>query len=255
MKAVLKIALGFLMIFLSSASLRAQTNIVDATVEDSIIYSRFRYFGATFHNLGLGAQARWGKRLNVYKNRFFEVEIQSLRSWKQLKMVNPYVINSKGYVYGKVNYAFASRFGIFLDKRLNRKPGFENGVEVRWIYGGGFSLGITKPYYLYVIYFEGMYSYSIETEKFDPNPSWDDIYGRAPFTKGMNELSFYPGLYLKMGLNFEYGQKKTKISALEVGGALDVYPTGLTIMYGQPKRVFFPTMYITLTWGKRFNKY
>ena len=243
------------MFFLSVDNLRAQTIIEDATVEDSIIYSRFRYFGVTFHNLGLGAQARWGKRINVYKNRFFELEIQSIRSWKQLKMVNPYVISSRGYVYGKENYAFATHFGIFLDKRLNRKPDIENGVGLRWVYGGGLSLGITKPYYLYVIYFDGMYDYFIQTEKFDPNPGWDDIYGRAPFTKGLNELSFYPGLYLKTGLNFEYGKKKTKTSALEVGAALDVYPTGLTIMYGDENRMFFPVMYITLTWGNRFNKY
>ena len=256
MKSVFTILLFSFLMFFGAGRAVAQISTEDlATVEDSIIYNKFRYFGATFHNLGLGVQARWGKRINVYKNRFFEVEAQSLRSWKQLRLVNPYVINSRSYVYGKVNNAFALHFGIFLDRRLTRKPPYDKGVELRFIYGGGFSLGIAKPYYLYVVYFYGMYEYTIETEKFDPNPSWDDIYGRAPFTKGFNELSFYPGLYLKLGLNFEYGNKKTKISALEVGAALDILPTGLTIMYGNENRMFFPTMYIALTWGKRFNKY
>jgi hypothetical protein len=239
-----------------AGKVRSQVSVEDlATVEDSIIYNKFMTYGATFHNLGLGARYRWGKRLNVYSNRFFEVEIQSLRSWKRLKMVNPYVLNAKGYVYGKMNNAFVLHFGIFKDKRLNRKPSFENGVELRWVYGGGASLGIAKPYYLYVVYFEGLYEYRIEAEKFDPDPAWDDIYGRAPFTKGFDELTFHPGLYLKTGLNFEYGQKKKKISALEVGMALDILPTGITIMYGHENRIFFPTMYIALTCGKRYNKY
>jgi hypothetical protein len=255
MKFFRNIIIVFLFLFATKQAMSQMSTEEFATVEDSIIYNKFLTYGATFHNLGLGVRFRWGKRLNVYSNRFFEVEVQSLRSWKRLKLVNPYVINPKGYIYGKVNSAFVMHFGIFKDKRLNRKPNFEKGVELRWLYGGGFSLGVAKPYYLYVIYFYGMYEYRIESEKFDPDPSWDDIYGRAPFTKGFDELSFYPGLYFKMGLNFEYGRKKTKINSLEVGGALDILPTGLTIMYGQDNRIFFPTMYITLSFGKRYNKY
>jgi hypothetical protein len=212
-------------------------------------------FSPTFHNLGVGFQFRWGKRINVYSNRFFEVELQSLRAWKQLKLVNPYVINGKSYVYGKVNNAMVLHFGIYKDKRLNRKPPIEGGVELRWIYGAGVSIGIAKPYYLYVIYFYGDYSYSIVAEKFTPDPSYDDIYGRAPFTKGMNEFSFYPGLYLKTGLNFEYGRKKAKIHQMEVGASLDILPMGLTIMYGNKGQIFYPVMYISIGWGKRYNKY
>ncbi len=256
MKSFFKKILLVLFITVVSGNLYSQEINENITVEDSIIYNRFHTYGVTFHNFGLGVNYRWGERLNVYKNRFFEVEAQSLRSWKQVKMVNPYIFNAKSYVYGKVNNAFVLHFGLFFDKRINRKSyEFEKGVGIRWVYGGGAGLGIAKPYYYYVVYFYGMYDYEIKEEKFDPNPTYDDIYGRAPFTKGFDELSFYPGVYFKTGLNFEYGNKKTKINYMEVGFAMDILPTGLTIMYAQQNKIFYPILYINLSWGKRFNKY
>jgi hypothetical protein len=233
------------------------TEYADST-EVKILYKYQRSYGVTAHNLGLGVQYRWGKRLSIFKSRVFEAEFQTLRSWKQIRLINSYVTNSKSYIYGKINDAFTFRFGMLWKKQLNQKP-YWGGIELRWIYGGGLTLGLAKPYYLYVIYFyevsPGVYNYDVVTEKFTNNPQWDDIYGRAPFSKGFNEITVHPGLYLKTGLNFDYSKDHAKISTLEVGAALDVLPTGLTIMYNNPKQMFFPTLYLNFSWGKRYNKY
>ena len=102
----------------------------------------------------------------------------------------------------------------------------------------------------------GYFTYEIKTERFDPSSqSWDDIYGRAPFTVGLTEITLHPGIYLKTGLNFEFGTQSTKIKALEVGGAIDIAPTGLSIMSNNTNQIFFPTFYLTFSFGKRFNKY
>jgi len=188
----------------------------------------------------------------------FEVEFQTLRSWKEARLVNPYVINSKSYIFGKMNNAFTLRFGMMWKKQLNRKP-YWGGVELRWVYGGGASVGIEKPYYLYTMYFyeisPGIYNYNIETEKFTNDPAWDDMYGRAPLSKGLNELKFSPGLYLKTGLSFDYAKSHENIKTLEVGAALDILPMGVTIMLNNPKNIVFPTLYLTFSWGKWFNDY
>ncbi len=249
----------FMFLMLSGMHSYAQFDTETADTSDvKILYTYQRSYGVTAHNLGLGIQYRWGKRLSFFKSRIFEIEFQTLRSWKQARLVNSYVVNSKSYVYGKMNDAFTFRFGMMWKKQLNRKP-YWGGVELRWVYGGGFSLGIAKPYYLYTMYFyevsPGLYNYNIETEQFTNDPPWDDIYGRAPFSKGLNRLKFSPGLYLKTGLSFDYSNNHAKIKTLEAGVALDILPTGLTIMFNNPKNIVFPTLYITFTWGKWYNNY
>jgi hypothetical protein len=68
-------------------------------------------------------------------------------------------------------------------------------------------------------------------------------------------MTFHPGLYAKVGLNFEFGKLQTKVKSLEIGGTLDVVPGGIIIMSGQKNTIFYPTLYLAFSFGKRFNKY
>lgn len=230
------------------------------SIENLILYNKIQTFGIVIHNLGMGFNFRKGKRLSIFKTRLWEVEGVYVSSYKQKKMQNPYFANSRRYIYGKLNDLFFLRGGIAWKKLLNDKPEWMNGVEVRFHYGFGATLGITKPYYLYVIYFfettPGYYDYEIKTERFDPSKlSWDDIYGRAPFTKGIDEISLHPGAYVKASLNFEFGNRDTKVKALEVGAIIDFTPTGPQIMSEQVNKYVYPTLYISYQFGKRFNEY
>lgn len=259
MKNTGKIFILFILL-LSGLSVSAQFDTEEYdSLENMILYNRENTFGVVLHNLGMGFQFRTGKRINYFKTRMIEIEMVSMRSFNQVKVINPYFIDSRRYVYGKLNDAFFLRGGITYKKLLNRKP-YWGGVELRLNYGGGLSIGFAKPYYLYVLYFYetpgGGFNYTIKTERFDPSQqSWDDIYGRAPFSKGFNEITVHPGLYFKAGLNFEYGTRSTRIKALEVGGCIDILPTGLSIMANNTDQIFFPTLYLNFSFGKRFNKY
>jgi len=118
-------------------------------------------------------------------------------------------------------------------------------------------LGLAKPVYLYIINFtSSQYEYEITTEEYDPeNHYFDNIYGRAPFTEGLGEIKFYPGIYGKAGLDFEIGTYKTKINSFEAGGILEIFPKGIPIMaYNEPRNFFF-TLYISYSFGKRYNTY
>jgi hypothetical protein len=259
MKKFNKILILFLLVC-SSISLFAQfdTEEVD-TLENMILYNREKTYSVILHNLGWGFQYRTGKRVTYFKTRMIEVEFLTMRSYKQVKVLNPYVPNSRKYVYGKMNDAFFLHGGLVWKKLLNRKP-YGGGVEIRANYGGGLSLGFAKPYYLYVMYFYelpgGSFNYFLQTERFDPSQqSWDDIYGRAPFSEGLGEITVHPGIYLKAGLNFEYGTRSTKIKAIEIGGTIDILPSGLTIMASSADQIFFPSIYLNFSFGKRFNKY
>lgn len=259
MKLFYKIAI-LLLLVCSSIPLFAQfdTEEID-TLENMILYNRETTYAVVLHNLGVGFQYRTGKRINYFKTRMIEAEFFTMRSYKQVKIINPYVPDSRKYVYGKLNDAFFLRLGMVWKKLLNRKP-YWGGVELRANYGGGLSLGFAKPYYLYVMYFYeypgGGWYYTKREERFDPSQqSWDDIYGRAPFSTGLGEITVHPGIYLKAGLNCEYGKRSTKIKAIEIGGSLDILPTGLSIMAVNTDQILFPSVYLNFSFGKRFNKY
>ncbi len=256
----IKYLLFLLLIFrFTPAFSQFDTETVPDSVVNKILYSRIRTFGITATNLGYGIRYKTGKRLSYFKTRMWEFEGVYMYSYKQVRLLNPYYAYAKKYVYGKLNDVFFLRAGLSWKKLLNQKP-YSGGVEVRLAYGGGFSLGLAKPYYLYVIYYHeispGQYTYETRTEKFDPaNNSWDDIYGRAPFTKGFGEITFHPGIYGKIALNFEFGTVQTRVKSLEVGANIDIIPGGIVIMSGQSNTVFYPTLYLTFSLGKRFNKY
>ncbi len=259
MRLFIKIALVLSFVALSQQVFCQFDTESPDSIENLILYNHMKTFGFVAHNLGLGIYYRNGKRISIFKTRLWEIEAVYMKSYKQKKQLNSYAVNAQRYVYGKLNDVFFLRGGIAWKKLLNDKP-YWGGVEVRLHYGFGASIGIAKPYYVYAMYFyevsPGYFSYNIKTEKFDPSQqSWDDIYGRAPFTKGLNEISLHPGVYAKIGLNFEFGKRDTKTTALEVGGIVDIIPMGIKIMSGQTNTVFYPTLYISYSFGKRFNKY
>lgn len=225
------------------------------SLENKILYNRQKTFGVILHNLGLGIQFRTGKRLSIFKTRMLEFEFVNMRSYKQIRIAS-YAPNSRSYIYGKLNSAYFLRAGIIWKKLLNRKP-YWGGVELRFLYGGGFSLGIAKPYYYYIYYLypDGI-TYYLQLDKFNASAqSTTDIYGRGPFSKGFNEITLHPGIYLKTGLNFEFGTRSTKVKALEIGVGLDIIPMGLSVMANNQDQILFPTLFLNFSFGKRFNKY
>ncbi|MBU1370003.1 MAG: hypothetical protein KJ578_08695 [Bacteroidetes bacterium] len=228
-------------------------------VDELIIYNRERSAIIQAHTLGYGIAYRPGKNVSALRTFLWNLELITMKSPKQIKIINPYYNNSKRYVYGKLNDVFMLRGGYGLKKQLNRKP-YWGGIELRWLMEGGISVAFEKPYYYFVVNIEqgtgGFWVQSIDTRKFDDfSTSTDNIYGRAPFTRGLNEIAVRPGIYLKTGLNFEFGYMKTQIKALEAGAAIEVFPQGISIMDDERNQRLFITFYLSFGFGKRYNKY
>lgn len=245
---------------LSSTLLAQQDNFADEeNAAEMIIYNRERSAVIQMHSLGFGIAYRPGKNPTAFKTYIWNFELITMKSPKQIKILNPYYNNSKRYVYGKLNDVFMLRGGYGLKKQLNRKP-YWGGIELRWLIEGGLSVAFEKPYYYFVMNITegtgGVLIQTIETKKFDESStSTDDIYGRAPFTRGINEIGIRPGIYLKTGLNFEFGYVKTRIKALEAGAAVEFFPQGVNIMADNRNQQVYLTFYLSFGFGKRFNKY
>jgi len=227
--------------------------IYDSISERVLLRSEFAG-GLLLHSRGWGLHFRKGRNISFFKSLHWEVDAVSMKSPKQIKTINPYFTNSKSYVYGKLNYMYVVRAGLGYKRLLNRKP-YWGGVELRFSYFGGFSLALAKPVYLYIM------NYSVETDDFTIDiekynstiHGLDNIYGRAPFTHGIGNTTLHPGLYLKTGLNFEFGEYNTSVKAVEVGAILDYYPIPVAIMAYEPKQSFFLTFYLGFSIGKRYD--
>lgn len=229
-----------------------QTNFDDSRT----VYQNEWTIGAFIHTRGWGIDYKNGKSITGFKRRIIEAELLTMNHPKQLRQYNPYYSQTKGYFYGKMNHLYLLRLGIglkntFLPKQSSR------GVSISYIATGGLSLGFAKPIYLVVgRQYVNPYKTVLTVGKYNPKEDFvDNIYGRASWFKGVNETKVYPGLYAKLGLNFEYGNESTNVSSLEVGMALDGYGKKIPIMAPSltKNHQFFYTLYINLKIGERKN--
>lgn len=253
MKLFLEIFLIIIFTFTGILSFSQSEKLIDTT-SNNILFRKEIKGGIIVHNRGFGIKFQKVRNINAFKKQFFEIEAVTMQALKQIKVVNSYFYNAKPYYYGKLNNLYIFRGGLGIEKLLNSKP-YWGGVELLYNYSCGASIGISVPIYLYIIHFSPYsYDYTIEAEKYDPEIHFQDIiYGRGPIFKGIGEIGFHPGLYGKAGLNFEFGAYNTKISSLEIGAILDIYPTGIALMAFESKKYAFLTLFFSVSFGKKYN--
>lgn len=209
--------------------------------------------GVMVHSNGFGAVYQRGRYLTGYSKRFFEVQVLNYRHSKEVKTENAGFDNKKGYFYGKLNSFFIIRPGIGYQKVIYTKPD-QRGVEIRYVAFGGLSLGLAKPIYLLVAQERpSQVGYDVLTVRYDPDKHFtDNIIGRGPFTRGISEISIHPGLYGKLGLNFEYGMLDDKTRALETGICIDAYPQKLPLMANDRNQRVLLSIYLTISYGRKW---
>lgn len=249
-----------------------QPNPNEYQEEKPILLRQEASFGVHLHTSGWGLEFKRGRNITGYKKLMFEAQIVSMKHPKEVKTINPYYENSKSFIYGKLNTFNIIRASVGKRHTIYSKAD-RTGVEVRFNYMGGLSLGITKPIYLEIVKQDppnSGFNY-IVTEKYnpdDPNHNIERIYGRAPFTYGLDEIKFHPGVFLKAGFNFEYAPFHEDIKAIEVGAALDAFPRRIHIMaadtngdgipdsqnleHDKTNKQFFLSFYITFIYGRKW---
>jgi hypothetical protein len=89
----------------------------------------------------------------------------------------------------------------------------------------------------------------IEKFSYDQHLQTAYIVGRASFFKGINEISFVPGLYGKFGFMFEFGKFNETIHALDAGIMIDAFLKEIPIMAAYNSQVFL-TLFVSYRFGK-----
>lgn len=172
---------------------------------------------------------------------------------KEVSSQNPYYDNSTSYIYGKLNDFIIPRIGVGRQDVIFAKA-HTTGVEVRFHYGLGVSLGITKPIYLNILEdTSDPNTKNVVVERYNPVVHTPDvIYGAAPFTDGLGEMQLHPGGYVKSGFSFEYAKYPDQIWSIETGIVADIFPQEIPIMAFIPNKQVFFNFYVSLSYGGKW---
>jgi len=216
-------------------------------------YRTQNQFGVYLHTRGIGGYYRRGWRQTGFSNKILNVELLSMRHPKEYKVTPPGQQNIRGYYLGKINTVTMLRGSFGWQKTLFDKE-VKRGVRVSYFFLFGPTIAFVKPVYVEVQHEDelGVATF-ISTERYDyEKHSSANVLGRAPILTKVNETKLYPGLHVKLALNFEYSPDDAMIRALETGINFDAFGKVIPIMANTYNNQFFTTVYLAFHLGKRY---
>lgn len=229
--------------------------------EGALIYNKQWLLGFNLNTDGWNLTYEHGKYKTITKTSLWWLQFGERKDPHQTKVSTVYdwvdtlAYNTNPFYYGKRNTFYFLKFGLGNQMLIGGK-GNKNGVAVSWIYGGGVSLGMLKPYYLQIFDSTGNYSdikYTPATEViFTGNDYYHNtILGSSPFTKGFGEMKLVPGLHVRTAFRFDYGRYTETLSALEVGVNVEYYFDKMPIMVWNDGHHAFVNAYVAIEFGAR----
>jgi hypothetical protein len=216
--------------------------------QQRVFFRNERSFAVLLNTDGIGISYRGAKRIDYLNKRILEIEAGTLKHPKEYKLSNPYT-QSGTYVFGKLNSTFYLRGGIGHQHELFKKADL-GGIAIRYFYSAGPVFAVYKPIYYKVPYPISLNEYIIKEEKFNASIALpQDIFGKAAFTKGLNEIKVMPGLFMKGGFNFEYSKEDKIIHAIEVGAQINAFPKKIPIMFTSDNKTIFFSLFVSYRFG------
>ncbi len=235
----------------------AQQNTVGAGEESgstlNILYRNDATAKIYANTRGLGILYRRGKHITAKTRSFYEIDVQSLKSPKEIK-VKGEAQNNKRFVYGKLNSVFLLRGSVGVQNIIFSKADLK-AVEVRFSYSLGGVLAFAKPYYYQIATSTPSSNTTANAPlaKFnEADFTTDSVIGRGKFSDGLAETKIYPGISGKFNLSFEYANYTNLIRAIETGISIDYFPNALPIMARNPRENLIITFHVGFVFGKKW---
>jgi hypothetical protein len=220
----------------------------DIDEQQRIFYRNERTAAILLNSNGFGASYREGKRIDFLNKRIIDIDLNIIKHPREVKLVNPYFISSSSFIYGKLNNTITLRAAIGNQHELYKKIDL-GGVAIRYFYSGGPIIAVSKPIYYNILYPTFGGDFELKEEKFTETIQPSDIYSRASFFKGFNEIGVIPGIFVKGGFNFEYSKEDKVIHAIELGASFEAFPKRVPIMASQDNKALFFTMFVSYRLG------
>jgi len=247
---VFKFILFILAIFISSIVI-AQGEL---NTETRVVTTNEHSFLLAANSNGAMFSFQYGKRLDGFRKRTFDIDFAYIKHPKEVKSQNVYYQNQKKFVFGKLNSMFTFRVGLGKQREIFSIYD-KGGIAIRYHYELGANIAILKPIYYEVVdsskIVDNIEYLYISQKQFDYNiHQVSDIYSRASFFKGIDEISIVPGFFFKTGISFVFSEKQESINAIEVGAIIDLYTKPIQIMATEKKDQYFISLYVGYRFGK-----
>ncbi len=221
-------------------------------------YQKHTIWGFKLNHDGYGGSYEMGKMKTPYKATIYQFEFNEKKHPKEEKqstgdnLGGGFVVLGNPFVYGKQNIFYQFKAGIGQSRMIGGK-GNKNGVGVYWIYAGGLSLGMLRPYYIQVE--SPPNSGQIKEIKYSQKDSAEFlgnfIVGGTGLAKGWGEMKFVPGVHAKTALRFDWARFNNTISAIEFGFNFEYYTSEVVQMATIEGKNFFANGYLSILFGKR----
>ena len=118
------------------------------------VYKKELSFGIRVPTQGWAVFADIGRFLTVDESRIIQIELGELKNPKEYKEIGQVATSGgptpKPFYFGKQNNLYALRLA-YGKRKVIAEGAEKSPIKLSLTYLGGFSLGILKPYYLYVI--------------------------------------------------------------------------------------------------------
>jgi hypothetical protein len=219
----------------------------DLDEQQRVFLRNEKSFGIQLNSDGLGFGYRVANRTNNLNKNILEFELGTIKHPKEYKFTSYY--NGSTFVFGKKNFPMYLRASIGRQRELYEKADL-GGVSIRFLYSVGPTLAVYKPIYYEMVYFMPDLSAVIVKEKFHSGIAIpEEIYKKASFFKGFDEIGVIPGVFAKTGITFEYSKQDKIIHAIEVGANVNAYLKEIPIMATNNNRAVFLSLFVSYRFG------
>ncbi|MDR2887770.1 MAG: hypothetical protein LBV26_07220 [Bacteroidales bacterium] len=217
--------------------------------QQRIFFRNEKSFGVQLNTNGVGFSYRTAKRTDYLNKNILEFELGTIKHPKEYKLSHLYSTGSS-FVLGKMNFPMYLRAGIGKQHELYSKADL-GGVSIRFLYSVGPELAVCKPIYYKVLYLiTADQTIVSKDEKFNAaDPYSQEIYKRASFFKGFDEISVVPGVFAKAAVTFEYSRDDKILHAIEAGANLNAFLKEIPIMAASDNKAIFLSLFVSYRFG------
>lgn len=253
--------IGFLLAAISCVVSPLIGQVDEVTEAESGVLTQEFLVDLKLHTNGfLAVGAIYSRSTSPWVTHLYNIEVGALRHPKEQSQnsgfnANQFAVDNNAFTFGKQNYLYALRAGYGQRRYLSTRK----NLAMSLTYTGGLSLGVLRPYYLYILRFPGTIAQAqASQERYTTENAADfldinGIIGSVGGNSGWDELSFRPGLHLRSGVNLDLNPTDSFAKSLEVGMMLDYYPgDAVPIMIETNNTPLFVNVYVTLQFGKRW---
>jgi hypothetical protein len=203
------------------------------------------------------------RRDYFYNAKVLQFELSERKHPKETRSTNNITApNSSGrprsFIYAKINNFYNFKVGYGMRKMIAGKPEIKT-VSIHWVYIGGLSAGLIKPYYIDAKVPLDEFGTTVREDiKYSDSTksiflSNRNIYGSSGFAKGLGETQIVPGIYARTALHFDFHTSKARVMAIETGVTVEYYTKKIEMMALQDAVPYYVNIYASIQFGKRWQ--